>query len=478
MVSAAHEGLQAQVLEIFPPETFDGMDPTGVKRALASLILLYFAGQWHQTTQWIEPGRDEALRTVSGRLTPTGQQALLQSLENSQGENAFSKYFAQPESQYFAQVDAYCLAGHLCVPRADDRRPAGDPDTTPEDAHAQATGVSTDLGPSLKAPETYLKVAHALKADADARPEKGRYAHAGAAYRLAAKPSLGQNQAGPAAAYLWAAQALTRAHQLDQALTCFKDAAKANAQAHRPGLAGDAWRSVAEIHTERGEHDLASEALIKAALAYRDAALGDTEARQGLPGAIYHLMAAYAYQAAGQKPLAAAAFINAADAFMDENLFLEATEVYALVGLPKQAIEACEKAVDAYRAADAFVPAAEACRTLGILLRTHGGPLDDERRAFLDAAELYAKVGEVRAYEAAADACIEANEYLQAAQFYELANMLDLAGFACEQIGEYRLAHTFYLRVSEQSQDDETRTQFAELAEEVAALAGPSDPKL
>ncbi|AKK25074.1 hypothetical protein MB84_30565 (plasmid) [Pandoraea oxalativorans] len=138
MVNAAHEGLQASALTIFPPETFDGMDPEGVGRALASLMLCDFAAQRNQTTQWIEPDRDDVLRTLAVRLTPTGQEALLQSLENRQGDNAFSNYFAHADGQYFAQADAYCLAGHLYFQRAGSPLLAGSIDKTPEDASAQA----------------------------------------------------------------------------------------------------------------------------------------------------------------------------------------------------------------------------------------------------------------------------------------------------------------------------------------------------
>ncbi|AKK24748.1 hypothetical protein [Pandoraea oxalativorans] len=356
-VNAAQLRLQTQAPALFPDACFDGVAPEDVGRALASLILSHGAAQRNRSTRWIAPGAHDALGTLCGRLTPSGQDALLQSLESGHGENAFSRYLGE--------LDRWCLAGHLYRQRASTRGAAGDLGPAPQDADAQAaaeylqavdcytragqsglaapvcllaadlsmqthqtnkavdlyltaadaylrTGrpgraaavylrvfnLYTDLGQPELAAATCLKAAHAARAAADAHPQKGKYALAGDVYLLVAKCYADAGRPDLAAdAWLWAAQAYTRAHEPRKALAAYRQAAEANTEARRPGLAGDAWRGVAALHKELGEPELSADANENVATAYRWAALGGPDVVQPLPAAHYFLLAAYAHEA-------------------------------------------------------------------------------------------------------------------------------------------------------------------------------------
>ncbi|WP_167370706.1 hypothetical protein [Pandoraea vervacti] len=406
MVNAAHEGLQASALTIFPPETFDGVDPEGVGRALASLILCDFAAQRNQTTQWIEPDRDEALRTLAVRLTPTGQEALLQSLENSQGDNAFSKYFAHADSQYFAQADAYCLAGHLYFQRAGTPLLAGSIDRTPEDASAQAAGDY------LKAADLFTRAG---------QPDLAAEAYLGAAdaYRGSFQPLKAAEVCLRAAdLYTQTSQPLKAADARLKAAAAYLTAANGYLLAGAPGVAGDAYLRAADLYMQTHQPMKAVDICQKAADAYRGA---------GEPGqaAVAHLWAAHAVRAdadarpeKGRYAQAAAAYVRAAQAYTDVEQPGPAADAWLWAALastrarePRKALAAYQQAAEANTKAGRHGLAGDVWRSVADLYTELGDP-----KLASDANDNAATV-----YRWAAIGGTEVRQPLPAAHYYLMA---------------------------------------------------------
>lgn len=342
MVNAAHEGLQASALTIFPPETFDGVDSEEVGRALASLMLCYFAAHRNQTMQWIEPDHCAALRTLAARLTPTGQKALLQSLENSQADNAFSRYFAHADSQYFAQADAYSLAGHLYFQQAGTPLLPGSIGKTPEDASAQAA-------------EDYLKAAELFM-------RGGQPALAAKAYLLGADAHLRSCQPLKATEaclravhlYTQTSEPLKAADARLKAAAAYLNVANGYVLAGAHGLAGDAYLRAADLYMQTHQPLTAVDICLKAADAYRWAGeLGQA--------AVAYLWAAHALMAdadarpeKGRYARAAAAYLLAAQAYTDlgqpgpaADAWLWAALAFTRADEPRKALTAYQQAAEA-----------------------------------------------------------------------------------------------------------------------------------
>ncbi|VVE85718.1 soluble NSF attachment family protein [Pandoraea sputorum] len=466
-VDAVHLRLRTHAPALFPANFF--LDGHGC--ALAALLLLAGAVQRQQTTQWIKPDRDEARRTLVARLTRIGQEALLQSRERSDGENAFSKYLAQ--------ADRDCLAGHLYRERADAHLKPEGFDPTSQDARAPADG---DRG----------KAAEIARTDADARSEQDRYRQAAVDYALAAEAYAGGDPTRDPVAYaagdpglaaeawLCAARAASRAGQPLQALAAFEKSALENERAGRHGLAGDAWRNIADIFSKHGGPENAKQAFENAGAAYLRAAeggptmlqsasdaLGDSRRLNCRP-AVGYLMAAEALRAAGQDGRAKDAFLKAAETFMEEKLTAEALNAYVEAERFPEAIAICSATASSHLEAGERLAAADALCQLGFVLGLAGQPFDKEATAFRDAARLYAEEG---AFESAAEACLEANDLEQAAQFYKLAQRFELAGFAFEEMEMFALAAPLYTLAAERATDPEDRKWLKGRAQQMAERA-------
>ncbi|VVE85666.1 hypothetical protein PSP31121_05348 [Pandoraea sputorum] len=428
-VHAAHLSLQTQAPVLFPAHFFDGVDPDGVARALATGILEQGAAQQQQTTQGIAPGPEQACRTLSEHFTPSGQDALLQSLENSHAENAFSKYLAA--------TDRHCLAGHLWLQRANTRLVGGDIVKTPEVASAQAA-------------EDYLKAA-------DHYRRAGQTGPAADAYRLAAVACLRTYQPLKAAkAFLQAAGLLTQTQQLPeaenarrQALAAYLNAANGCVLAGAPAPAVDAYLNAVELCIQTHRPVRALDACLKAA----DACLR------------------------AKRPLKAASVYLKAVGLCNQTI-----DLYTQTRQPLEAVDACRKAVHAARraaviytkrrqpalVAEANSSAAEAYRRLGFCLKSANKPSKEVRQAFRSAARLYVEVG---AYKPAALVFSEARDWPQAGRCYERLKMFGLAGHCYKNAKMFKEARHAFWTAQQQSQNPIEKRDSARMAGKMSIQA-------
>lgn len=362
-VELAHQGLQSLSLALFPAEFFDGVDRDRLAHALAALMLFQEAEQQYETTACITPRPQEALKTLIGRLTPIGQDALFQSVENPQDENVFSKYLAE--------ADRYCLAGHLYLARAYTYRRTGGNAERPGDAGPQAAEDSRQAG-------------HAWLQSAEF-------------YTYQDEPRLAVD------ALRWAAHAFTRANEPEEAIAVWRRVAELYADLDEHVLAGDAWGSIAAIYQDLKMHDLTADANRRAGLAYKRAAHGSTEAHQPLLAAANYMRAAFALQAGGKVAQAFACFVKAAHIFLESDLPAAAAEAYQWAEQYGRAVAPCMKAAIAFMETNGVSLAADAYVQLGLFLDLAGRPKGDVVAAYLKAVQLWQKMGEQPALPNGAD---------------------------------------------------------------------------
>ncbi|VVE85784.1 hypothetical protein PSP31121_05416 [Pandoraea sputorum] len=423
-VHAAHLRLQRQALALFPGAYFDGVNPDGVARALATLILSPWAGQQNQSTQGIEPGVGDALRSLAERLTPTGQDALLHSLENSHGELALAKYVTH--------ADRHCLAGHLHQRRADapsfvDAWAAAHAYRQAASAYEQAGAPQLATGAwqlaaaaATQAAAAYLRAYRPLEAAdayelaATAHTQAGQPGQGTDARRRAAAAALtaanGYLLAGAPAqaadAYARVAELCTHTHERLAAAHAWLKAAAAYLRSDRPAQAAHAYLRAAELYTQEARVASAVEAWLKAVdAAWTAADTGPANARYAQTADVC-LRVARACDALGQRGAAADAWQRAATAYGRARDFQSAVTAW------KQAACACEKTAQPARAGDAYRFQAD------ILAAELGQPLK-AAQAYELAATAYRKAA--TASTAAKDPLAAARHYLMAAQASELA---------------------------------------------------------
>lgn len=335
-VRATHKLIQAQVLARLAEHVFDGANPDAVGAAIASLVLYPCAEQQAQTTQWIEPGRDEALRTLAEHFTPMGMDALLAGLDESPA--------GSPEDhavlQDFPKEDGYCLAGHLYRQRANAHEYVEVTDQTSEDASAPTAAGA------WAAAQDYWKAA--------------------AAYEQAGAPGLATEAWQRAVdAATQAAAAYLRSYQPLKAADAYELVVVANTQAGQTGRATDARRRAAAAALAAANGFMLAGALAPAADAYARAAQTYTLTYERLEAARVWLNAADAYRRTHQPAQAARAYQRVAELFTHDGQLAQAADA-----LLKAADAACAAAdtcptEERYRqAADVCVRAARACYAL------------------------------------------------------------------------------------------------------------------
>ncbi|AKK25007.1 hypothetical protein MB84_30085 (plasmid) [Pandoraea oxalativorans] len=385
-VAAAQLSLQTQALALFPATCFDGVDPDRVGRALAALILSHGAGQRNQPMQWIASSANDALRTLSDRLTPTGQDALLGSLEYGQEDNEFSKYFAA--------ADRHCLAGHLHHRWADTHPFAGGTGKTSEDAAAQAA-------PSAwAAAQAYRQAA-------------GAYEQAGAAeLATGAWQRVVDAATQAAAAYL-------RSYQPLKAADAYELVATANTQAGQPGPATDARRRASAAALTAANGYLLAGAPAQAADVYARAAEICTHTYERLAAADAWLKAADAYLRSDRPAQAVAAYRRAAELYTHEGRFASAAVAYVRGRQPKSAVKAWQQAARAYTETGQPARAGDACRSQADIFSAELGQPVKAAQAYELAATAYREAAMASA--GANDSLAAASHYLMAAQAYKLA---------------------------------------------------------
>lgn len=384
-VEAELARLGAQALARLPTRFSDGRDDDGLGRALASLLLARHAGQSQESTQWIAPGREDAGRMLSEHLSPTGQEALLQSAEGGYGENEFSSCFGEADRCY--------LAGHLYLQRANAGRVTADSPLTQKQV-VENYMTAADAFTQAHADDEALVAYRAVAAE---NPRAGRHGLAGDAWRRAAELYAECRELERASdANVKAGEAYRRA-ALDDRIVDRLPAADYFLMAARAHEAGQA-NAQEWIKADK----------VKTGIAYAEDAL-------------------YPAWTKVHESLRADAYVKAAEACLADKQYAAATDAFYRAKAYGQALEPCVMAASDYLATDQLAQAAETFMQLGELRGLAQRPLSEQANAFLVAAAIYVNRKE---YAAAANACQAAGNMALAGRYYEEAHQFYDAAYA------------------------------------------------
>lgn len=355
-VEHVHQRLtEAPALVRFCDRVFDGQDPTGVRRAVGTLMLYHCAAERHQNRLAIPGNYFGAMEMLAARLSPTGKDELRQTLDASTGSNDFSDYLA---------ADRFRLAGQVWLAQ-------GDADHASEAfalaAHAWATAAKAFLlaNDAELAAQMYVKAA-------EAQTREGGYRQVAELYQSAAATCATAGlQAWAAELFTAAAVACMVAPQSEEvhpdevqaawlsAADAWREATCANPQ----GLSGaHAWYKAADACMQAGQPGMAADDYLQAANLYGHMGQPEAQARAALA-------AAGARRQAGQPELAAAAFKVATQAFTQmgqhesaAHAYMQLADLYTQLGANyrMRALEAWQNAAGAYARAELHARAAHA----------------------------------------------------------------------------------------------------------------------